>query len=309
MALSNPFNNIYQDEGFKTVLTHKLAPFPYMVDIELTNHCNFSCLFCGQQTMKRPKGFMSRETFEKVVDECAEHNTPIRLIRWGEPLLHPEVIEFCRYIKEKGLPLHITTNGSLLTEDKMKAFIDMGLDSIIFSFQGVNKEGYEEMRGEHYDQLVENIRKFVDMKGDRKPYIHITSTMTTEAPMEIKRFKDKWDIVDEVTTGKTNLSRINPAQIRALDKLKKLVCLNDTVDRNYRPCTEVLQKLSVDWDGKVSACCADWDNFMTVGHIDETLEYIWHNSKDLKIYRKLLKEMKHNSLTMCSVCFHTYNEF
>ena len=309
MALSNPFNNIYQDEGFKTVLTHKLAPFPYMVDIELTNHCNFSCLFCGQQTMKRPKGFMSRETFEKVVDECAEHNTPIRLIRWGEPLLHPEVIEFCRYIKEKGLPLHITTNGSLLTEDKMKAFIDMGLDSIIFSFQGVNKEGYEEMRGEHYDQLVENIHKFVDMKGDRKPYIHITSTMTTEAPMEIKRFKDKWDIVDEVTTGKTNLSRINPAQIRALDKLKKLVCLNDTVDRNYRPCTEVLQKLSVDWDGKVSACCADWDNFMTVGHIDETLEYIWHNSKDLKIYRKLLKEMKHNSLTMCSVCFHTYDKF
>jgi len=311
MVLLNPFNKIYQSEDFKSVLTHKLVSFPYIVDIELTNYCNFNCLFCGQQTMKRHKGFISRETFKKIVDECAEHNTPVRLIRWGEPLLHPEIIDFCQYIKDKGLPLHITTNGSLLTEDKMKAFIDMELDSIIFSFQGVNKEGYEQMRGEHYDQLVENIHKFMEMKGDKKPYVHITSTMTTESPMEIRRFKDKWE-VDEVTVGKTNLERLNPSQIRKLDNIGKIEELikGQSIEKKHRPCTEVFQKLSVDWDGKVSACCADWDNFMTVGDINKTtLEDIWHNSEDEKIYRKLLKKMKHNSLTMCSCCYHTYQDF
>ena len=311
MALSNPFKKIYDSKEFKTVLAHDLAPFPYIVDIELTNHCNFNCLFCGQQTMTRPKGFMSFKTFKKVVDECAEHNTPIRLIRWGEPLLHPDIIKFCKYIKNKGLPLHITTNGSLLTEEIGKAFIDMELDSIIFSFQGADKKGYEQMRGKHYDLLVKNIKRFLKIKGNKKPYTHITSTMTDETPEQVERFKEKWGkVVDEVTTGKTNLSRINPSQMKSLENVKKLSCLKDTVEKKYRPCTEVLQKSSVDWDGKVSACCSDWDNFMTVGDINKTtLCDIWNNSEDLKIYRKLLREMKHKSLTMCSVCFHTYHQF
>ena len=315
MALLNPFNEVYQSDNFKRVLVNELAPFPYIVDIELTNHCNFNCLFCGQQTMKRPKGFISWKVFKKVVDECAEHNTPIRLIRWGEPLLHPDIIKFCKYIKSKGLPLHITTNGSLLTDEMGKAFIDMGLDSIIFSFQGADKKGYEQMRGEHYDKVVDNIFRFINYKhsfdGEIKPYIHITSTMTDETKQEIKDFKSQWEIiVDEVTVGKTNLGRINPSQMKSLENIKKLGQLKDTVEKKHRPCTEVLQKSSVDWDGKVSACCSDWDNFMTVGDINnQTLKDIWHNSEDLKIYRKLLKEMKHNSLTMCSVCYHTYETF
>lgn len=306
MTLSNPFNEIYQSNKFRGVLAHRDKPtdFPQMIDIELTNHCNLKCLFCGQQDMTRDKGFITKELMQKVVNECKEHNTPIRLIRWGEPLLHPEVIDLCRTVKYAGLPLHITTNGILLTENKMFKLLEMRLDSIIFSFQGATKEGYEKMRNNNqYDLLKENILKFVEMRGTAdKPYIKITSTMTDETEEEIQTFKDYWGkIVDEVMIGKTNLNRV-----KVDERLKE----KETVVKCHRPCTEVYQKLSMDWDGKVSACCSDWDNFLTVGDVSKTsLKDIWDNSEELKHIRGLLDKMRHKSLTICSVCYHTYQEF
>lgn len=301
--MHNPFQKIYRSKEYGSVLSYRKNPslFPFIVDIELTNHCNLKCLFCGQQNMKRKKGFMTKKIFKKVVDECVEYNTPIRLIRWGEPFLHPKIIEYCRYIKKK-LLLHITTNGLLLNVDNMQALVSMEVDSIIFSFQGATKPGYEQMRGEHYDLLERNIKKLLKIRGEaKKPYIQISSTMTNEPQKQINAFIKKWSIVDAVAIGKTNLSRIP-----VCSEVKK----QETIKHKYRPCTEIYQKLSVDWDGKISCCCSDWDRFMMVGDIkNQTLCEIWNKSNQLKTFRKILDDMGHSMLPMCKNCFHTYEGF
>jgi len=313
----NPFRKIYDNEEFKTVLQHKdkLRNFPFLVDVELTNHCNLSCIFCGQQAMTRDKGFISEEILKKVVDECSKFNAPIRFIRWGEPFLHPKIIDFCKYIKSKQLLLHITTNGLAMKESDMKSLIELEVDSLIFSFQGATKEQYEVMRNNHrYDELKANVLKMVELRGDmEKPFIHISSTMTNESKVEIDNFVNYWGhIVDSVGVGKTNLSRLSCHQIKSFETIKKLEWLKkqETIKKYYRPCTEVYQKLSVDWDGKVTCCCGDFDNFLTVGNLDHsTLFEIWNNSRELKIFRELLDKNMHKSLTICSTCYHTYEEF
>ena len=84
----------------------------------------------------------------------------------------------------------------------------------------------------------------------------------------------------------------------------------ETIKKKYAPCTEVYQKLSVDWDGKISACCGDYDNYLTVGDINnETLYNIWHKSEELKAIRSLLDKGRHKCLTLCSRCYHFYDEF
>jgi len=313
----NPFRKIYDSEEFRTVLQHKdnLPNFPFLVDVELTNHCNLKCIFCGQQAMKRPKGFMSEEILKKVVDECSKYNTPIRFIRWGEPFLHPNIIDFIKYIKSKCLILHITNNGLAIKESDMKALIELGVDSLIFSFQGATKDQYEIMRNNHrYDKLKANIFKMVELRGGReKPFIHISSTMTDETKEEIDAFVNYWEnIVDSVGIGKTNLSRLSAHQIKSFEAIGKLEIFKkqETIKKYHRPCTEVYQKLSVDWDGKVSCCCGDFDNFLTVGDINQsTLFDIWNNSRQLKIFRELLDKNLHRCLTLCSTCYHTYEEF
>ncbi|NPV27613.1 MAG: hypothetical protein HPY81_09305 [Firmicutes bacterium] len=189
------------------------------------------------------------------------------------------------------------------------------MDSIIFSFQGATKEQYEIMRNNSkYNVLVDNILKLIDTRGKlKKPYVHISTTLTDETEEEVKNFVDYWvGIVDSVGIGKTNLSRLNFHLIKSLDVAKRLFELKEkeTIRKIYRECTEVYQKLSVDWDGKVSCCCSDYDNFLTVGDANEqTLYEIWNNSPDLRLYRELLDKYKHRSLALCCTCYHTYEEF
>jgi len=312
---TNIFRKIYDSEDFKNILKNKNQEFPFLIDIEVTNHCNLKCIFCGQQTMKREKGFIDETIFKKVIDECEIHKTPIRLIRWGEPFLHEKIIDFCEYAKNKNIPIHITTNGLIIDEEQMKKIVELEVDSIVFSFQGATKEQYELMRNNKFhDKLKENILKLVELRGEKlKPYIHISTTITNETEEQIKSFKNNWgNIVDSVDIGKTNLSFLSANQIKSFELINKLDWLKkqETIKKAYRPCTEVYQKLSVNWDVKVTCCCGDFDNFLIVGDINNsTLKEIWDNSESLKAFRKLLDMKKHKSLSLCKNCYLPYDEF
>lgn len=313
----NSFRKIYDNPKFINVLKNKKQPakFPFLVDIELTNHCNLSCLFCGQQTMTREKGFMAVKTFKKVADECARYKAPIRLIRWGEPTLHPEFLNFIKYAKKQGLLVHMTTNGLLLNKQKIKKLVNLKLDSLVFSFQGATKKEYQIMRdNQQYEYLKKNILDFIELRGEKKkPYIHISCTVTNEPKKQINNFIKYWgSIVDSVGVGKTNLSRFTLEQIRKFENIGKLKELKkqETIKKAYQPCKEVYQKLSVDWDGKVSACCGDHDQYLTVSDVNkQSLKKVWNKSEKLKAIRTLLNKGCFRCLTLCSTCFHTYEDF
>lgn len=298
----NPFDEIFRSKRYTD---KNVYWFPEIVDIELTNNCNLSCRMCARQKMTRLKGFMAKKVFEEVSDECNLYKSGLRLIGWGEPFLHNDIIDFCKYhkkkivssyydTKEESSPLHITNNGQIITEKQMKGLVDIGLDSIIFSFQGASKEGYEKMRiGSSYEKLKENILKLVEIRGIKeKPFIHISSTMTDESRDEIGKFVDYFQkIVDSVGIGQT----------------KPLVAGENHI---YKPCTEVLHKLTVKWDGQVSACCGDSNNLLVVGSVnDNTLKEIWDNSIELRAIRQLLANNRFRTLTLCKNCSHAYQDF
>lgn len=300
----NSFREIYDRGTYKDFSSWK---FPEIVDVELTNNCNLNCKMCARQNMSRVKGFMSKEIFETLALECVQNNAGIRLIGWGEPFLHPKILDFCQYVKtisiihpktlkESFSPLHITTNGQLIMKSDMEALVGMGLDSITFSMQGATKEGYEQMRvNSDYEKLKENILQLVKIRGDKeKPFIQVSSTMTFETKDEIGKFQDYWEkIVDAVSIGKTQPLEHNKAEYVY-----------------YRPCTEVWHKLTVKWDGQVSACCNDTDNMLVVGAVRQNSLYdIWNKNPILDAIRKLLINNKFRSLSLCKNCMGAYDSF
>ncbi len=303
---TNPFNEIFNSETYKNAGKY-VYRFPKIVDIELTNNCNLNCKMCARQNMTRYKGFMSKETFDSVTIDCVRNNAAVRMIGWGEPFLHPQIIDFCRLFKYQSLidpvtlketkpPLHITNNGQIITKIQMKELVEMELDSIIFSFQGATKEGYEAMRvGSNYDRLESNIKQFVAIRGEKeKPFIQVTSTMTFETADEIQKFKEYWEkIVDSVVVGKT----------QPLDHSKEEYVY-------YKPCTEVFNKLTVKWDGRVSACCGDYNNELVVGSLGQnSLQDIWNNNKTLEAIRTLLTNNNFRTLSLCKNCAGAYETF
>lgn len=309
--MQNPFNDVYRSHEYTNANKLSLREFPFIVDVEPTNHCNLRCKMCPRNLMKRETGFMEFATFKKVIEECKKYGAAVRLIRFGEHLMHPQVFELIKYAKDNGVLIHLTTNGLFLNGEKAEKLVDLELDSIIFSFQGATKEGYQDMRyNNKYDELVENIKQLIEIrksKNKKKPWVHISSTMTNETEEEINQFRKFWgSIVDSVGVGKTNFSRIDKGDYR---KNIEEYLPKETITKKYRPCTEVYQKLSVNWNGDVTACCGDFDNFLIVGNINEsTLKEIWEGEK-LNMIRSTLDRMKMEDLPLCRDCYHTYEEF
>jgi MoaA/NifB/PqqE/SkfB family radical SAM enzyme len=154
---NNPFNEVYAklngNEGY--------YEFPACMDIELTNICNLHCLFCptGTGVSIRDKGFMSEETFEKIIENLQGNKVGLRFSRWGEPTLHKDIVKFFKIAKKEGHIVHLNTNGQILNEHLINELLAAGLDSIKFSFQGVDERTYQQMRQDSsFKKLIENIK-------------------------------------------------------------------------------------------------------------------------------------------------------
>ena len=67
--------------------------------IEVSGVCNSNCSYCPYSTKKR-KGFMKLSTFKRCLEVVKELNQDyICLHNLGEPLLHPNLVEFIKRIK------------------------------------------------------------------------------------------------------------------------------------------------------------------------------------------------------------------
>lgn len=314
MQRNNPFNKVYKlcNSGEPIDKYNNLIEFPRYIDVELTNHCNYKCLMCqvGTGMMQREKGFMSDETYNKILDEIKDYQTPIRFIRWGEPTLHKKFIEYIRKAKEMGIICHFNTNGTLLTEEIIKKLIEIKLDSIKFSFQGVDKKGYLEMRNnDYFIKLLDKIKSFYELRGDNEyPYIQVSTTITYETKSQVENFKGYiQNYCDLVNVGRTVLEYINIDKVNLSNEEKnmliKLKREESVIKKHPNCCPEVFDKLSINWNGDVTACCNDYDNKMIVGNINRSsLFEIWNSSK-MNNFRKILSEKQYDKLELCKSCF------
>ncbi|MDJ0903860.1 MAG: radical SAM protein [Xenococcus sp. MO_188.B8] len=107
--------------------------------IEVTNVCNFKCDFCPDVIMKRRRGHMDLALLEKALDQIAAHRLA-RIITFhlmGEPLIYPHIFAGIQMAADRGLELHLTTNGSTfhLKPDHIEKLIVSGIPKVTISLQ------------------------------------------------------------------------------------------------------------------------------------------------------------------------------
>jgi MoaA/NifB/PqqE/SkfB family radical SAM enzyme len=131
------------------------------VQIELTNNCNTNCIFCPREETPTT-GYIEPRIFHKIVQRAIEHQekfqTPvgIYLCGQGEPLMHPNIVDFIAYVSQYGLFSSIATNGFLLDSKLSKSLIDAGLKEISFSASGIN-DIYKKIHKFDFEIIKKNI--------------------------------------------------------------------------------------------------------------------------------------------------------
>lgn len=301
----------YLNAGSSTEKYANRPPFPLLFDVELTNHCNFSCRMCetGMRTSSRPRGYMHVKHFDTILRAAQEHGVALRFIRWGEPTLHPRWLEWIGRAKQCGLPVHMNTNGFLLKTEHMQALVDMELDSIKFSFQGVDAASYEEMRGQaFFNPLMDKIAQFRCLRGHKTlPRIQISTTVTIESTESIAAFRKKaLAVADFVNVGPTNMNLV-PVEMLRQEQQALIRALKERAVPLQRlaSCNEVFAKLSIDWNGAVTACCADNGCLLQVGHLDDSsLQDIWYGPA-LERIQTLLAKNAFDALPLCKACYES----
>jgi MoaA/NifB/PqqE/SkfB family radical SAM enzyme len=108
---------------------------PIVAHIIPVRRCNLSCTYCNEyDSFSKP--VPTAEMFRRV-DRLAALGTTTITISGGEPLLHPELDQIIRRIRNRGLIATLITNGYLLTPKRIRQLNGAGLDHLQISIDNV----------------------------------------------------------------------------------------------------------------------------------------------------------------------------
>ena len=160
--------------------------------LHVSHDCNLRCKYCFASTGDFGTGrlTMTPETARRAIDFVIErsgkrHNIEVDFFG-GEPLMAFDTVrKTVEYAKEqaklhdKNFRFTITTNGMLLTDDKID-FINKEMSNVVLSLDGrreVNDRVRKRVDGTGcYDKILPAFQKLVAQRGDKDYYVRGTFT-------------------------------------------------------------------------------------------------------------------------------------
>lgn len=114
---------------------------------ELTRSCNLACSHCRASSGRGPypDELTTKECF-KLIDEIISFARPVMILTGGEPLLRSDIFEIIEYGKNKGLPMVMSPNGTLLDDGNIKKIIASGIKRISVSLDGHDAASHDGLR-------------------------------------------------------------------------------------------------------------------------------------------------------------------
>ncbi len=166
-------NAIYKNE--------KIGPEKVM--ISPTDYCNLRCRTCWRLAKEEKYEELTLEQIDSLLKECK--NLEVKVIDFtggGEPFLRKDIFEIMKLIKKYGFFGTLTTNGTLLGEEKIKKIIELQLDDICFSLDGHTAEINDIIRGRGvYDRVIKSIgvlNKLKEKYSSEKPVLRLGTVIT-----------------------------------------------------------------------------------------------------------------------------------
>lgn len=260
----------------------KPGKIPPTMRVETISYCNESCSFCPYPNLKREKGRISFDLFEKIVEEHSQISGAKLLMpaNVGEPLLDPRIFDFLKLATKRYQTVSMFTNSTLLNEDRARRLIDSGLSEIMFTLHGLTEEYFRNITGhQDYQAVRENIARFVELNQQSgspiRVYFNIYSPHKREDVLSD-------DLVAQCQDTGVALS------IHSLEDIHNWGGLLPS-ERKEREvgCPRIYDQFGVLHDGRVVPCCVDSEARYILGDVNcQSLQEIFSAEKYATLVEK-----------------------
>lgn len=132
--------------------------------MEITENCNLNCPMCPRGLRKNQGRNLPIKNFKHLLKEIPSLKH-IKIMSWGEPFLHPDIFEILDLGAKKGITFTITTNGTILNEEKIRK-INKNVIVMEFSIDSPSVEGYRKIRGADLNVVLANAKKVKELRPD-----------------------------------------------------------------------------------------------------------------------------------------------
>jgi molybdenum cofactor biosynthesis enzyme MoaA len=168
------------------------------VNLDPVMACNLRCKMCyftDEDYVKTLKGQLKDEELERIAKVIFKRALKLQIGCGTEPTLYKNLVKIVELGKTYKVPyISLTTNANLLTEDKIRALLNAGLNEFTISLHGVNKESYEDfMKKGKYETFQQVFNMFKKLKHDFNFKVRINYTFNKDNFYELESFFDHFD--------------------------------------------------------------------------------------------------------------------
>lgn len=179
---------------------------------EITNKCNLRCKHCYNIKYLEDKTHeLTTAEVKQIIDKAFQLGCEDIGFSGGEPFARSDILEIIEYVKN--YPIHILSNGLLITEQQLDHINSLGDMLLEFRISLDGLHSHEMLRGVSYKKVVEKIKLLIE-----KGFIVTVNTMlTADSILELndmyELFKqigiDRWRIDFIFNSGNANTNHID----------------------------------------------------------------------------------------------------
>jgi radical SAM protein with 4Fe4S-binding SPASM domain len=228
--------------------------------IEITNNCNLNCSFCSK--VEKPQKKMTQEEFTHILTEIKPYTDNIYLHVKGEPLLHPNLIDFLHIAEEYDMKVNITTNGVLFPKKVDELEKCNSLKKINFSLHSENDIP------NYLDNIFNSVEKLTNKTIIYRLWTLHDGKFDIKSTETVKKIIDYYKLSPKTVEKIYNENNVKITPTIYVDKDNEFVWPDENKEENNNGfCMALKTQLAILVDGTVVPCCLDGNGKINLGNI------------------------------------------